>query len=339
MGRRSLVLGVLSAVLAVGAVVDTGEASAQPSVVGTREATAAAATGPRVECGFDLSVATPSGELAALGYGSPWTAPWTSVYSRGRAGVTALGDATSWRTSAFNYRRSLAVRGGVLWLDDARFRHDQSSAEARTTSRVVTPGWGTVTRMVDVSTTTGPSIRKNGYLYALRPSLGKLARYRVTEPVFETVKVARAGDRTGYGSFRTLALAFTLERPGRPLSDVLAATTTTGRLYLIEVPRTATFAPRPLLVRSSGWQVDDLAVSDCTHGAVSHQTIMSVSSATHRARLHHLGRVNLTTAGAASTSVVYQGVLPGPWPFARASSEVHFGFYQSRWVRSGSVIP
>ncbi|MGG5258422.1 hypothetical protein [Phycicoccus avicenniae] len=344
MGRRSMVLAVVSAVLAAATVAGTGPAAAQPTAAAPSAGsesgvTAAAARGPRLGCGFDLSVASPSGELAALGYGDPWTSTWTSVYSRGRLGVTALGDTTSWRTPSFNYRRSLSVRGGTLWLDDARFRHDQSSADARTTSRAVASGWGSVTRMVDVSTTSGSSIRKNGYLYALRPSLGVLARYRVTEPVFESVKVARAGSRSGYGRVRTLALAFTLERPGRPVSDVLIATTSAGRLYLIEVPRTATFAPRPVLLRSSGWTVDDLAVSDCTGGPASHQTVMSVSSATHRARLHHLGRVDLTAKGAASTSLVSQGVLPGPWPFVRASSEVYWGFYQSRWVRSGSVLP
>ncbi|MDO5629375.1 MAG: hypothetical protein Q4G43_13745 [Mobilicoccus sp.] len=109
----------------------------------------------------------------------------------------------------------------------------------------------------------------------------------------------QAGTRTGFSIYRGLTLLRAL-----PDRDVLAATTTRGALMVIEVPHTATFAPRHAVLRASGWgNVDRLAAGACGNDVA----LVAVTAGTDTARLF---RVAPLQRRAADTPVRELGTLP-----------------------------
>lgn len=235
--------------------------------------------------------------------------------------VTALGSTTLEYVGA-NTFRTFAVHAGYLRLDTTRYSN--SNPAARTfTSRAVGTRWGNVTKIVDASDRQS-AYTKNGYLYGLSPQYGILGRYKVTEPTFGAPSVANAGYRTGYGAFRTLALAYKYREGTSSAADVLIGTTATGQLDLITVPITGTFSPRVTVLRSSTWTFDDLFVNGCnTNGQFS---LVAVRHSTQRAYLY-----KITSISSSSVAMSAYGAISGAWPSVHSSAFWYSGAYPVRW--------
>ena len=179
------------------------------------------------------------------------------------AGVTTMSSTT--HTSFANghqYFRTLGVKGGAL--SHLMTSYPSSNPSERTTTvRTYGAGWGSFTRLVDASDR-ATAVTKSGYLYALNPTAGTLARYAVAEGrSFGDLRVRSAGTSAGWASFRGLALQYRYRAAATGAADVLYATTSRGALYQVTVPNTATFAPRLTLVRPSTWTFDQLATVAC----------------------------------------------------------------------------
>ncbi|GAA4109372.1 hypothetical protein GCM10022415_02500 [Knoellia locipacati] len=178
-------------------------------------------------------------------------------------GVTTMSSTTHTSfASGYQYFRTLGVKGGAL--SHLMTSYPNSNTSQRTTTvRTYGSGWGGFTRLVDASDR-ATAVTKSGYLYALNPTTGTLARYSVVEGrSFGDLTVRSAGTSAGWTSFRGLTLQYRYRAGSTGAADVLYATTSRGALYQVTAPNTATFAPKLTLVRSSSWTFDQLATVGC----------------------------------------------------------------------------
>lgn len=319
------VRGLVAAVVAVTAVgMSAGQAEAVTNLCNAEFG----AVGTDSRVGFETIVGnTPSG--------GSFTVPIT----RGASAPSVTGGLSSQPYRSYTYWRDLAVRGGVLYSDVTRQPADVGSDQVLpTVSTRVGSGWGGMTRLVDVSVRDS-TILRGGYLYGLSPSAGSLSRYAVSEASMGAVRVRSAGSRPGWNGFRALGLAFVLERPGVPTHDVLVATTTRGALYLVDIPRTATFAPRLVPLRNSTWTFDEVVADECAEGPLIHTTLLAVRHSTGQAFMYRLGRVSLDPRTSAGSTIRGLGAVAGGWDSPQASTYADWGFYPARWVKSGSILP
>ena len=199
-------------------------------------------------------------------------------------GVTAMSSTahTSF-ASGYRYFRTLGVKGGALSHLMTSYP-DSNTSQRTTTVRTYGAGWGAFTRLVDASDR-ATAVTKSGYLYALNPTTGTLARYSVAEGrSFGDLTVRSAGTSAGWTSFRGLTLQYRYRAGSTGAADVLYATTSRGALYQVTVPNTASFAPKLTLVRSSSWTFDQLA----TVGCGSRSALLGIRTGPHQAVLYRV---------------------------------------------------
>jgi hypothetical protein len=196
---------------------------------------AASVNGTQLGCQPDVGAIEPDGSLNhVILNNSNLTGPFYRDYVATIPGVTALG-ATSYAVDSNQtwFFRTFTVRGGVLKLETTRYPNSNPGA-VRHVSRAIGGGWGPMTKIVDASDRF-PQFTKGGYLYALNAKAGTLARYSVTEATFGAPTLRLNGYRTGYGSFRSLALAYRYRSgyPGAYLHrlDTISGTSSVIRSY------------------------------------------------------------------------------------------------------------
>lgn len=313
--RRTTVAGLL-----VGSLV--GLTMGMPGPVGGAPS-AAAVSLPQFGCFPAAGTVEPSGVFNDVVFNSASvTGPVLRDPISALGVTTALGSTVYVPTSGMNTFRTFAVRGGYLRLETTRYSNTNPAART-VTSRVLGRGWGIMTKIVDASDRAS-AYTKNGYLYAVAPATGTLARYRISEATFGSPTVVSAGVRTGYGSIRSLALAYRYREGSSGAADVLIATTSAGRLELIVVPIGAAFAPSVSVLRTSTWLFDDLFVNQCnTNGRYS---LVGVRRSTQRAYLYRLDSI----AGTSSVIRSY-GQISGAWSSVRSSALWGVGSYPTRW--------
>jgi len=248
--------------------------------------------------------------------------PFVRDYVSTLPGVTALGS-TSYEMLDSNqtwYFRTFTVRGGALTFETTSYPNSNPAA-VRRSSRSVGVGWGSVVKIVDASEH-NVQYSKSGYLYGLNVKAGTLGRYKVTEATFGAPIVRSAGSRTGFGGFRSLALAYRYRDGSAGAADVLIGTTSWGSLYLITIPVAGVFSSRSTQLRASTWKFDDLVVGACNN----HFSLVAVRSGVDQAFLYRLD----TFAGTSSAIRSY-GAIAAPWTPAHSSGIWSQGRYPSRW--------
>lgn len=272
-------------------------------------------------CTPDAATVEPGGALNQVVHDSADIAatPWRDFISD--VGAVSVLSSTAYSYTGEHIFRTIVVRDGYLRLQTTR--HPNGNPAARThSSKVLGHGWGSVTKIVDASDRLEAT--KRGYLYALAPKNGTLARYRVTESTFGSPLVVSAGSRTGYGAFRSLALAYRYRVGTSSAVDVLVGTTSAGRLALIRIPVTSTFAPSVSTMRASTWTFDDLIVSGCN--SEDRFALVAVRKSTQRAYLYRID----SFAGTSSVIRSY-GAVRGSWASTRSSGFWFHDSYPSRW--------
>ena len=209
--------------------------------------------------------------------------------------------------------------GGTLRFETTSYPNS-NPGDVRRSSRSIGGGWGPFVKIIDASERS-PQYRKAGYLYGLNAKTGTLARYKVTEATFGAPILRSGGSRTGYGNFRSLALAYRYRDGYAGAADVLIGTTFAGGLYLITIPVAGAFSPRLTQLRASTWNFDDLVVGRCDNNF----SLIAVRSEVDRAFLYRLD----TFTGKSSVIRSY-GALP-TWTPAHSSGIWAHGTYPSRW--------
>ncbi|GAA4109365.1 hypothetical protein GCM10022415_02490 [Knoellia locipacati] len=249
--------------------------------------------------------------------------PWTDGVAH-HSGVSTMSSMSSTHLESSDrwYFRSLMVRNGSL--THAMTSYPNGNPELRsTTLRQYGRGWAPVTRLVD-ATDRGTAVTKNGYLYALNPTAGTLARYRVVEGrSFGDLTVTSAGSAAGYGGFRGLTLAYRLRAGYAGVADVLLATTRAGALYQITISNTAAYAPKLTLLRASSWTFDQLAVVQCDSSAA----LLGVRTATDEASLYRVD----SFAGTSSVIRGYGRFGTAPWTATSTVGSWYGMSGPSRW--------
>jgi len=296
-------------------------AVAAPSSAGTLASSAVSSV--RYGCQPAVGAIEPAGGLNhVILNNAKLTGPFFRDYLSTIQGVTALG-ATAYEVIGSKqtwYFRAFTVRGGALRLETASYPNSNPAA-VRRVSRSIGGGWGPIAKIVDASDRF-PQYTKGGYLYALNAKSGTLARYKVTEATFGAPTVRLERRRSGYGKFRSLALAYRFRQGYAAAADVLIGTTSGGGLYLITIPVGGTFRPRLTRLRASTWTFDDLVVGTCNN----HYSLIAVRGKLDRAYLYRLD----TIAGTSSVIRSY-GAIAGPWTSAHSSGIWSHGTYPSRW--------
>ncbi len=236
-----------------------------------------------------------------------------------RQGVTALGSTvrTLLPSPMTSSVRNFVVAGGSLQMDLTTFveQYPPIKNVKHTTRTVWNGGWGAVTRLVDASDNGDDT--KNGYLYALIPFTGQLARYRVTESTLGAPTVRWAGVATGYSTYRGLALASRSDVGMSTQADVLLATTTKGQLVKITIPATTAFTPQARVVRAATWTFDQLVLDRCSNGRAA---MIAVNSQTDRASLYRVDSLAGATSirGFGTIGVAWSAPLSaGFWDYGR----------------------
>jgi hypothetical protein len=248
--------------------------------------------------------------------GANLTGPFYRDYVSTLQSVTALGPTTYEFVGSTNYFRTFTMRGGALTFDTTSY---PNFGAFRHVSRSIAGNFGAVAKIVDASDRF-PAYSKGGYLYTLNVKYGTLIRYKVTEATFGAPSVSWAGSRTGYSSFRSLALAYRYRDGYAGAADVLIGTTFEGRLTLITIPVAGAFTPQLTQIRASTWTFDDLVVSGCSNN--TNYALIAIRSGTDRAYLYRLDNLAVP-----SRVIRSYGAIAAPWTPAHSSGFWGHGAY------------
>ncbi len=295
-------------------------ASASPVTAGSSSVHAAvpsATPGLPQGCQPLASALMPTGQLVEMitDYGNALRAPYPEdVYrSIAPAGtVTALANtSTQWDEvnypPVYLYSRQFFVRSGALYFGTTAYNTVKQTKSF--TSRQVGSSWQPFRHLADASDSwTTP--RKAGSFYGVNSQTGTLNRYQVRERTWGKPVLSHTGSKTGFGSVRSLTLAYQYRPWAADGQDALLATTSKGALLLITIPRSGSFAPKTTVLRSSTWYFDDLAVTNCGSG----WALIAVKKAVKQAHLYYIPAYN-----GSRTKFTYVGRIGTTWSASRTA--------------------
>lgn len=169
----------------------------------------------------------------------------------------ALSGTNNWlNNQGVDYYQRFFTHDGALYFDRTKFVNDTNRLGS-TPWEIASSGWKHKTRLVNVADDAGYD-SMHGYMYALAPKEGRIYRYEVTKGRgAKQPTVDHAGRQGGFTALKSLALA------GRGGSNtILLGTTRGGKLRMITIPDSSTFAPSIATVDDSGWKYLDYLATD-----------------------------------------------------------------------------
>lgn len=315
--RRALVGPLVLVAAAVAPLAATAPTSAAPVSASSPPRAFVATPGLPHPCQPEAAALMPSGQLVAMitDHDNALRPPFPEdVYrSIAPAGtVTAMtSTSTVWDTVNYPpihlYSRQFFVKSGYLYFGTTNY--DTRKQSKTFSAAKVGSGWGPFRHLADASDAwTG--IRRSGSLYAVNGYNGALTRYRVSEGTWGKPVLTKTGSKNGFGSLRSLTLAYQYRPWAADGTDALLATTSKGALLLITIPRSGAFAPKTTVLRSSTWHFDDLAVTNCGSG----WALVAVQKSVKRAHVYFIHSYNGTR-----TRIGYAGRIGTTWNATRTA--------------------
>ena len=263
---RGLMRGGLAAALTTTALTAslTSYAAAAPApAAAPASAPAAAVAALPNGCNLEATTVEPNGKLVQQSLGNLDEARYEQEIYTAPAQLTAMAGTAAQLDQQHVYYRQFGVRTDRL-VFGTTYYNTAKQTKAYAEKKFGT-GWGAVSKMVDASDPgTGLGSPKSGYLYTISSRTGNLARFTVAEKTWGSPTVSAAGAKSGFGAVTAMTLAFQYKDwdPAQAVDGILM-TTSRGRLYLVTMKRSGTFAPHLILLRDSTWHFDGLALNNC----------------------------------------------------------------------------